>query len=441
MTGRQTTMPGQWRNWGRNQSARPQAVAEPRDEAAVAETVARAAAAGLTVKPVGAGHSFSSAATTEGVALRLTQLSGITAVSPDRGEVTVRAGTPLRTFNAELHLLGLALPNLGDVDQQALAGALSTGTHGTGLSRTGLSAGVRALRVVLADGSVRACSPTHDSDLFRAMQVGLGAVGVATEYTVAVVPRYLLRAQEGPEPVDGVLEAFASLNAENDHFEFYWFPHTDRAMTKRNNVVPQGSSPRPLPSWKARLDDDLLSNRLFEKVNAGLLRAPRLTPRVNQLSARALSAREYTDWSHRVFVTQRDVRFVESEWAFPVEAFQEVFGELRQWVERSDETIAFPVECRVAAADDLWLSTASGRASCYIAIHKYHRQPQGRYFREFEAIARAHGGRPHWGKMHWAGPEYLRSVYARYEQFVQVRDAVDPGRVFANDYTRQVLPA
>ena len=428
-----------WSNWAGTESSKLARVATPRSENEIVEEIGRAADRGMRVKAIGAGHSFTGVAVTDGVQLRLGALSGGTSIDSTRGEATVRAGTPLHVLNEELAAFGYALPNLGDIDRQSLAGATGTGTHGTGLRLTGLSAGIRALRIVLADGSVVECSPTLEPDLFQAARLGLGALGIVTEITVAVVPAFLLHAVERPEPLMEVL-AHAEVSAEaNDHFEFYWFPHTDRALTKRNNRVPEGTASRPLPAWREKLDDDLLSNRFFEVTNRVATRMPRSTRTINAIASRALSERQFTDTSHKVFVTAREVRFMESEWAFPRSSLSEVLLELRDWVDSHDERISFPVECRVAAADDVWLSTAYERESCYIAIHKYHRQQRGAYFDAFEAIAVNHGGRPHWGKMHTRGADYLRGVYPRFDDFLAVRDRVDPQRRFGNSYLERVL--
>ena len=429
----------EWSNWSGTESARLARVATPRSEAEVAEEIRRAVARGLRVKALGAGHSFTGAAVTDGVQLRLGALTGITSIDATRGEATVRAGTPLHVLNEELAAFGYAMPNLGDVDRQSIAGATATGTHGTGLRLTGLSAGIRALRIALADGSLVDCSPTREADLFQAARLGLGALGVVTEVTVAVVPAFLLHAVERPEPLADLLGHLDVIAEANDHFEFYWFPHTDRTQTKRNNRVPDGTPRRPLRAWRERLDDDLLSNRVFEVTNRLATRLPRTTRGINAVASRALSERQYTDASHTVFVTSRDVRFVESEWAFPRHALADVLLELRAWVDSHDEQISFPVECRYAAADDVWLSTAYERESCYIAVHKYHRQPRGAFFDAFESIAMNHRGRPHWGKLHTRDAAYLRAQYPRFDDFLAVRDRVDPDRVFGNPYLERVL--
>ena len=429
----------EWTNWAGTESTRLARVATPRDEAEVVEEVRAAASRGLRVKAIGAGHSFTGVAVTDGLQLRLGALSGVMSIDATRGEATVRAGTPLHVLNEELSAFGYALPNLGDIDRQSIAGAVGTGTHGTGLRLTGLSAGIRALRLVLADGSVVGCSPTQDPALFEAARLGLGALGIITELTIAVVPAFLLHAVERPEPLLSVLEQVDNAAESHDHFEFYWYPHTDRTQTKRNNRVPAGTAPRPLARWRERLDDDLLANRLFEVSNRVATRLPRTTKGINAVASRALAERSYIDASHRVFVTARDVRFVESEWAFPRRSLREVLLELRDWIDRHDERISFPVECRVAAADDVWLSTAYERESAYVAVHRYHRQQHGRFFDAFEAIATEHGGRPHWGKLHTRGADYLRECYPRMDDFVAVRDRVDPERRFGNPYLERVL--
>ncbi|MEO7132284.1 MAG: D-arabinono-1,4-lactone oxidase [Dermatophilaceae bacterium] len=428
-----------WSNWGGTAQWRVCRVAVPASEEELVTELRRAASDGHRVKPLGASHSFTGVAATDGVQVRLDRLQGVIRVDATQGVATVPAGTTLSRLNTALAAHGLALPNLGDIDRQSLAGALATGTHGTGLALRGLSAGVRALRIVLADGSVRVCSPTVEPDLFAAARLGLGALGIITELTVEVVPAFLLRAHERPEPLLGLLEGLDEQIDGHDHFEFYWFPHTDRTQTKRNNRVPTGTEAAPLPGWRRRLDDDLLSNGLFEVTNRVSTRVPRLTGPINEVAARALTEREYVDSSHRVFVTDRRVRFAEAEWAFPRHALTEVLLELRAWIDAHDEQISFPVECRVAAADDVWLSTAYERESCYIAIHRFHRQNGGRYFEAFESLARAHGGRPHWGKLHDCDADYFRSVYPRFDDFLAVREAVDPDRHFANRYLDRVL--
>ena len=428
-----------WTNWAGTEHADPAVTSAPADTAGVVEAVTSAVAGGLRVKPVGAGHSFTGAAVTDGLMIDLGRLSGIVSVDQDAGVVTVLGGTRLHQLNEALWRLGLALPNLGDIDQQSITGALATGTHGTGGRLGGMATQVRALEVVLADGSVVTCSPQERPRLFEAARVGLGALGVITAVTLQCVPAFALHARERPEPLGQVLESLEHDVGTNDHFEFFWFPHTDRTMTKRNNRVAPGTPLAPLPRWRERVDDELLANTVFEWVNRIATVRPAVVPRLNALSSRALSAREFTDAAYKVFVTPRRVVFRECEYAVPREALPAVLAALRRWVDTHDERLPFPVEVRFAAADDVWLSTGYERDNAYVSVHQYHRLPHERYVAAFEAIVAEHAGRPHWGKLHSLGAEQLRGLYPRFDEFLAVRQEVDPGRTFGNDYLTRVL--
>jgi L-gulonolactone oxidase len=430
-----------WRNWGRNQSSTPREIVVPADVDAVSLIVERAADDGRTVKAVGSGHSFTAAALADDIQIRLDNLHGLHSVDQLSGLVTVGAGTPLHQLNAELEAHGLSMTNLGDIDAQTVAGAISTGTHGTGAQLGGIATQVRALQLVLADGSVVEVSEASDRELFHAARVGIGAFGIVTAVTLQCEPMFRLTAVEEPMPLDRVLADFDELTDGNEHFEFYWFPHTDVALTKRNNRPKPGESGKRLPGWREWLDDELLSNGVFELVQRIGYRRPTSIPGFNRLSARALSARTFTDISHRVFVSPRRVRFREMEYAVPRAAAAQVLTELRHAIEAGDWRIPFPVEVRVAAADDIPLSTASGRDSAYIAVHVPARSDPGAYFARLEAIAGEVGGRPHWGKLHGLDATALAARYPRFGEFTALRDRLDPGGVLSNGYLDRVLGA
>ncbi|SNS86805.1 L-gulonolactone oxidase [Rhodococcoides kyotonense] len=405
-------------------------------------TVLRAAETGLRVKCVGAGHSFTSIAVTDGIHVNLDRMTGIESVAPlpDGGaSVTVLAGTRLRELSPLLWDLGLAMTNLGDIDEQSIAGAISTGTHGTGARFGGISTQVTALELVTADGRVVECSRETDPELFDAARVGLGALGIITTVTLRCEPAFVLHAVEAPATLTGTLSSLQDVVDQVDHFEFYWFPHTDRVLTKTNARLSAGSPLAPLGKVRAYVDDELLSNRAFEVVNRAVTRFPSAIPRVNAFSARALSAREFTDRSYRVFASSRTVRFREMEYAVPAESIAYVLREVDRWLQTSGFAVAFPVEVRFAAADDIWLSTAHGRDSAYIAVHQYHRRDHREYFDAVEKIARSVGGRPHWGKLHSLVACDFAEMYPRFADFVAVRDKLDPGRVFGNEYVAATL--
>jgi FAD-linked oxidoreductase len=430
-----------WRNWAGTESATGVETLRPRSADEVAATVKTAVEQGKKLKAVGAGHSFTGCSVPEQVMVRLDGLASITNADKESGRVTVGAGTGLAKLNAGLASFDLAMANLGDIDKQTISGAISTGTHGTGARLGGLATQVVGLELVTADGSVLNCSAEENPDVFAAARVSIGALGVITSLTLQTVPAFLLRAQEMPLPLAEVLGGFDELADSNDHFEFYWFPHTELALTKRNNRVAAGVGASPVGRIRGWVDDELLSNRVFELTNRLAVRRPALVPRINQLASRALSAREYVDASYKVFCSERNVIFRESEYAVPREQVVEVVDQLRAWIDRSGERIPFPIEVRVAAADDIWLSTAYGRDTAYVAIHQYHRLAHDKYFDAFEQIVSAFGGRPHWGKLHTLGAEQLRERYPRFDDFLAVRDRLDPGRIFTNPYTRQVLGA
>ncbi|MFJ8080150.1 D-arabinono-1,4-lactone oxidase [Streptomyces sp. NPDC096205] len=430
---------GTWRNWGGNVSARPAREATPASVEELSAVVRAAAQDGLKVKPVGTGHSFTSIAATDGVLIRPQLLTGIRTIDRESMTVTVEAGTPLKRLNMALAREGLSLTNMGDIMEQTVSGAISTGTHGTGRESASIAAQIKGLELVLADGSVLACSEKENPDVFAAARIGLGALGIVTAITFAVEPVFLLTAREEPMPLERVLAEFDELWAENEHFEFYWFPHTGNTSTKRNN---RSAGPeRPVGRVAGWFEDEFLSNGVFQAAQWVGRAAPGTIPTIARISSTALSARTYTDIPYKVFTSPRRVRFVEMEYAVPREALVDTLRELKAMVDRSPLRVSFPVEVRTAPADDITLSTASGRDSAYIAVHMFRGTPYQAYFTAAERIFTAHEGRPHWGKVHTRDAEYLAGVYPRFDEFTALRDRLDPQRLFQNDYLRRVLGA
>ena len=434
---RRSEVAAAWTNWSRTVSSRPSAVLTPTDVAQIQRLVTEAAGRRTPIKAVGAGHSFSPVAATDGVQLRRAAVAGLGAIDRGAGRVTVGAGTRLADLNLALAGYGLALPNLGDIDRQTIAGALATGTHGSGDRLGGLATQVRGLTLVAGDGSILRCSATENADLLAAAAVGLGALGIVVEVTLQCVPTFLLRAEEGTATLPEMLEQWPTWTADNDHVDLHWFPHTDWVLTKRNNRV--DGPPAPLSGWRRLVDDELLSNGLLGLINEIGTRRPAWQPRINELAGQSLTPRTFTDHSAAVFVSPRRVRFVECEYAIPRASLVPVITELRRWIDTSDERIGIPIEIRSAAADDLWLSTGHQRESAYVAVHHYWRKDPRRFFAAFEAIVAEHDGRPHWGKMHTLDADRLRTLYPRFDDFLAVRDRLDPARVFANQYLERVL--
>jgi FAD-linked oxidoreductase len=432
---------GTWRNWGRTEKVRPVRVERPRTAEAVQRAVQAASRQGLTIKPVGAGHSFTGIAATRGIQLDLDDLSGLVSVDAERDRVTLRAGTRLHQLPALLQPHGLALANMGDIDRQSISGATSTGTHGTGGRFGGLATQITGVRMVTGLGEDLLIDEDHEPELLPAARLGLGALGVLTEITLQCAPSYLLQAVERPEPLDETLERFLARSCEEDHFEFYWFPHTEVALTKTNTRLPIDADRRPLRAGARWVSDELVANGVYRAVCAAGTVLPAIVPPFNRAAQGFTGNRDFTDLSPRVFVSNRAVRFREMEYAIPREAIPDAFRELKGLIASRGWRISFPVEVRSAAADDNWMSTAYGRETGYIAVHRYYRESPWEYFKAVEQIMMAHGGRPHWGKLHFRDADSLRESYPRFDDFLAVRDRLDPERRFANRYLATVLGA
>lgn len=428
-----------WRNWGRAEMADPVWIARPNSLDEVVAVVRRARELGLTVKAIGAGHSFTGIAAAPGVQVDLTGLDGLLAVDAAANRVTLGAGTNLYQLPALLAPHGLAMENLGDIDRQTIAGATATGTHGTGGAFRGLAAQLVAATLVTASGDVLRVSDAENPDLWPAVRLGVGALGILTDVTVQCVPAFAMEARERPEPLDNVLSEFSARVDDADHFEFYWFPHTATALTKTNTRLPADASLKPLGAVRDWFDDTLMSNGVFRATCAVGTLVPGAVPPINRLATTLTGNRDFTDVSTTVFTTKRTVRFKEMEYAIPREAVPEALRAVRALIDAKRWKVSFPIEVRAAASDDLWLSTAHGRDTGYIAVHRYWRENHHEYFRAVEDIMRGFDGRPHWGKIHYRDAESLSTTYPRFSDFTAVRDRLDPDRVFTNPYLDRVL--
>ncbi|WP_448237341.1 D-arabinono-1,4-lactone oxidase [Microbacterium paulum] len=430
---------GSWQNWARTERVRPTTVEYPSTIEAVRRSVRSAAARGRLIKAVGTGHSFTGIAVAPGTLLEMTELSGLVSVDRDRQRARLLAGTRLHRIPALLAPYGLAMANLGDIDRQSISGAISTGTHGTGSRFGGIATQVVAATLVTADGELLTVSEDENADLLPAVALGLGALGILVDVTIQCVPAFVLEAVERPEPLDSVVDDVVSRADAVDHFEFYWFPHTDTALTKTNTRLPAGSPTKPLSAASRLVDDVLVGNVVHQSVCSAGRAAPGLVPGINRLSAKVWGDRTFSDASHRVFATSRGVRFREMEYAVPLDRLASAFRGVQRVIDEHGWRIEFPIEVRTAAADELWLSTASGRPSGYLAVHRYWKTDHTEYFAAVEEVMLAHEGRPHWGKLHTLDASALRARYPRFDDFTALRDRLDPDRAFRNPYLGRVL--
>ncbi len=416
-----------WVNWSRTQRCEPAAIERPGSRAELADVLGRAAG---PVRVAGAGHSFTEAVLTPGTLLSLDRMAGVLDV--DGPLVRVEAGMSLHRLSRELHLRGLALPNLGDIDVQSIAGALATGTHGTGARLPNLSAQVEAIELVLGDGSERELT---GGDLLRAARVGLGALGVVTAVTLRCVPSFRLHAVDAPEPLEDVLASLGERAEAHDHFEFWTFPHSPLALTRTNTRT---EAPRHAPGRNREwLEDVLVDNHVFGLFNRAARRFPGAIPAINRTMSRAASRRERVDWSFRVFASPRLVRFFEMEYAIPREHAADAVRGAREILERYP--VSFPIELRFVAADDALLSPAYGRDSAFVAVHLFEGMAWEAPFREVEALMSGFGGRPHWGKWSFLGAEELAPRYPEWGAFRAARAELDPEGRFENEWVRRVL--
>ena len=426
-----------WRNWGRTQRCEPAAVETPTSELEVREAIRRGRAAGQTVKVVGSGHSFTDVACTDGRMLTLDALDRVISVDETAGLVTVEAGMTIQRLNEELALRGLALPNLGDIDRQSFAGAIATATHGTGAKFGGLATFVREMQMITADGEQLRCSADEEPEVFHVARVGLGALGVVTAVTLQCVPAFALRHVERPHPVDEVLADLDRYVDTNEHFELYWLPHTDRCVTIENNRTDE--PPRVKSAYKRWRAEILYPNYFFGAlVAAGRLR-PSLVPRLNRVVASGAGSTELVERSDRVLIATRLVRFAEMEYCVPRARALEAVQGVRDVIDRTGLRVSFPIEVRFTAPDDIPLSTAYGRDTCYVAVHMAHGVPYEEYFRRVEDVMNGLEGRPHWGKLHFQTAATLAPRYPEWDRFQAVRRKLDPDGCFANAYLDRVL--
>lgn len=428
-------MAERWRNWSRELRCAPADLARARSTDEVAAIVGTTAASGRTVRPVGAGHSFTPLVVTRDVMVDISGMDAVRSVDHEARTVTVEAGIRLRALAEVLHAHGLALHNLGDIAAQTLAGATATGTHGTGGDLTNLSAAIIGVEVVDGGGRVHQVGPGDPR--LDGLRVSLGALGVVTAMTLQVTDAYVLRGTDRTEPLDDVLDTFTERVAAHRHVEAYVWHHSDVALTRTNDWV--DGPPDPPPAWRTWVDDRLLATHALGAAWRIARGAPRAVPRLNGLVTSLAGGSVRTDVAHRIQATTRDLRFTEMELCVPREHLVGLVRDVKTLVESEGWPIAPPMEVRTAAADTGWLSPAHDRTAGYLAVHTVAGAPHEAYFDAVWELARPLGARPHWGKRHPASAADLAPRYPRWADFSALRAQMDPDGVMANPYLDVVL--
>lgn len=425
-----------WKNWGGNIAFQAKKIHYPEDETQLVQIVKKCARKNHKLRVVGSGHSWTPLCESNHSLVSLDKYQGIISIDTQKMQATVRAGTKIKLLGKMLYEQGLAMENLGDIDEQSIAGAISTGTHGTGIKLGIIPTQVVKMTLITADGQLLECSETHLPAIFKAAQVSLGVLGVISTITLQCVPAYKLKFTSGKESLHSCLANLDRYNAETRNFEFYWFPYSDTVQTKFSNITDE---PAEDPNFGNYLSDIVLENGVFGIMSELTRWLPKTSKSIARLSAKAVSTSSKINWSHKVYAMPRLVRFMEMEYNVPIEQFSDVFLEIREAMEKHQFKVHFPTENRFLKGDDIYLSPAYGRNSAHISLHVYKGKTYEPYFRTMESIFRNHNARPHWAKMHYLTATELADLYPMWEEFCQIRKELDPKGLFLNGYLRQLF--
>ena len=401
---------GPWTNWVGNQSFTPARFAVPSSADEVAELVGEAAANGMGVRVVGAGHSFTPVVQTDGLLLDLSALSGVTSADPGRKRAVARAGTPIHGFYEPLWEQGLALRNQGDIDDQHIAGAVATATHGSGIGNTCFSGVVRGVTLAGPDGQLRHIGE-DEPRLLRAAQVSVGTLGVMTELQIDVAEAYRLSEQVDVWPWEEVMERWDELVHGHRHFGFFWMP--SEASAALYNIEGHGA----------------MTDRCYVKIY------DEATP--DQPDSAEAGRR--IDRCYRIYPMVYDPNFHELEYFVPLERGPEALGAMRELMLASLPDSVYPLEVRTVGADDAYLSPNYKTATTVISVSGTPGSDYWDYLRSVDALLAQFDARVHWGKLHFLTPERLHALYPEAGEFIAVRRELDPEGVFLNDHLRPLL--
>jgi FAD-linked oxidoreductase len=425
-----------WENWSGSVSCKPARIAYPATQAEIVAIVKDCRKRNVPLRVVGSGHSFTPLVRTDGVIMSLDNYSGVVQVDYANNQATVLAGTKLKKLGEDLFRCGLAQPNLGDIDVQSIAGAISTGTHGTGVTLGNISSQVVGLTLITANGDIIECSDTYNREIFKAAQVSVGTLGIITKVKLQCVPAYKLHYVWQKKKLSDCLENLEKYKNENRNFEFLWFPHTEWVQAKFIN--PTNLEPKKSNLFK-KFNDIVIENGGFWLLSEISRKFPAKAPNVSKIAADLISDGSDVNYSHRIYATPRLVKFNEMEYNLPAEYFVAAIQEIDETIGKNRFKVHFPIECRFVKSDDIYLSPAYGRESAYIAVHMYKGMEYKPYFEAMEAIFKKYEGRPHWGKMHTRTANELKDLYPAWGQFQTIRQQLDPQNFFLNEHLQNIL--
>jgi FAD-linked oxidoreductase len=421
-------------NWAGNIQISPEEIAYPTNEEQVSDIVKRAEKLGKTVRVVGSAHSWTALFDTNQILVSLDKMQGL--ISTNGLDATVWGGTKLKALGELLYNEGLAMENLGDIDVQAIAGAASTGTHGTGIEFRSISNQICKIRMVTGGGEIVECSFEENPELFDACRVSLGSMGIITQITLRCVKAYTLTYKAEKENLFQCLDRLDEYNTSTRNFEFYYFPHSETVQTKFINKTENA----PVKDGFGRyFNDVILENKIFGTFCEIGRIFPSTAIGVAKIAAFAVGTSSKTNLSHRIFATLRDVRFNEMEYNIPAQNFKEAITRVKKYIEDEKVKVTFPIECRFVKSDNIYLSPAYQRESAYLSFHMYKGMPHQEYFSKIEKIMHEYEGRPHWGKMHNVKSDYLKKRYPKWDEFLSFREKLDPKQTFINPYLKELF--
>ena len=408
MTSPQSPRP-RWTNWVGNQSFCPAEIVAAHSEEDVALAVRRAASSGMRLRAPGSGHSFTPVVETDGVLLDLAALSGVISTDTTNTTATAWSQTKVADFGPVLWEHGLGLANQGDIDAQAIAGAIATATHGSGVNMRNFSASLIGARLVDGRGDIRDLTERDHPDIMPALQTAIGVLGVMTQVTLKVARAYKLHERIAIMHVDEVLERWNELIQTYRHFSFFWM--TSDASAKLYNL--------DAPA-------DHCYVKLYQEFPAD---AP----------APQLGAHERYDRAYKIYTQVYDPNFHEMEYFLPLTESKEIFKAQRRLMLRHTEDAVFPMEVRFCAADEAWLSPNYQRANMVVSVSGMPGTDYWPYLRRCDGLFREHMGRPHWGKLHFMTAARMADLFPRYADFCRVRKAFDPRGMFLNPHLRDLF--
>jgi len=427
-----------WTNWSGWVRADPQLLSTPSSEAELAATVRDGPA---PVRVVGSGHSFTALGETSGTVVSLDALQGVVASDAAAMTATVKAGTKIHAMGRPLFDAGLGLKNQGDIDRQTIAGAVGTGTHGTGATLGSLSAEAKGFRLVTVSGDVLDCSVSSNADVWEAGRVSFGTLGVMSEITLGLRAAYKLRERNWVMPAEECWRDIVKLRDRHRHFEFFWFPYADAVVAKSLDETEEDVAP-PLSSEQMHARGERVSadQRVFKYGCEAARFVPALSARLQRTLTRgAMGVSSRARWSHEIFPSPRNVKFNEMEYAVPAANGIDCIREIAEVIRTRKIAGVFPLEFRFVKADDIWLSPFYKREAATISVHQYHRQSYDALFQAAEAIFKRYGGRPHWGKLHSLGARDFEKLYPRWSDFRALRRRIDPHARLLNPYLKGIF--